>query len=149
VIKEAITLIRSKRKGSGLDKSVGKIGDDELQGLLKTDNYAQMKEKESPKNASILMAGTFKEQMVIAFISGLAPCLTGWVIFMLIVSSGNLWLLLPALVAFGIGVFIVLLLFAYFFSIFGDQMATRFNWVTEYAPLVSGLFLLFFSILQM
>jgi cytochrome c biogenesis protein CcdA len=68
---------------------------------------------------------------------------------MLIVSSGNLWLLLPALVAFGIGVFIVLLLFAYLFSIFRDQMATRFNRVTEYAPLVSGLFLLFFSILQM
>jgi ABC-type nickel/cobalt efflux system permease component RcnA len=148
IVKEAITLIKSKRKAAAFNNTARKIGDDELQGLLKTDNYVQKKEKEDPKNASILMAGTFKEQMVIAFISGLAPCLTGWVIFMLIVSSGNLWLLLPALVAFGLGVFIVLLLFAYLFSIFRDQMTTRFNWVVEYAPLASGVFLLFFSILQ-
>lgn len=148
VIKEVVALIKSKRKTRAFNNADHKTKDDGLHGLLKTDNYAQKKEKEHPKDAGILMAGTFKEQMMVAFISGLAPCLTGWVIFMLIVSSGNMWLLLPALVAFGLGVFIVLMIFAYLFSIFRDQMVSHFNWVAEYAPLVSGIFLLFFSILQ-
>jgi ABC-type nickel/cobalt efflux system permease component RcnA len=148
VIKEVVALIKSKRKTRAFNNADRKTKDDGLHGLLKTDNYAQKKEKEHPKGTGILMAGTFKEQMMVAFISGLAPCLTGWVIFMLIVSSGNMWLLLPALFAFGLGVFIVLMIFAYLFSIFRDQMVSRFNWIAEYAPLVSGIFLLFFSILQ-
>jgi ABC-type nickel/cobalt efflux system permease component RcnA len=146
IVKEAIILIKNKQKPGVFNNAVIKDKNKELYGLFKTDNYAAKKEKS--KDVGILRSGTFKEQMMIAFISGLAPCLTGWVIFMLIVSSGNMWLLLPALAAFGLGVFIVLMIFAYLFSIFRDQMVSRFNWIAEYAPLVSGIFLLFFSILQ-
>jgi ABC-type nickel/cobalt efflux system permease component RcnA len=149
IVKEAIALIKNKQWLKNIaKKSNSKNKSKELADLLKTDNYALKKEKGKSKDLGILMAGTFKEQMMVAFISGLAPCLTGWVIFMLIVSSGNMWLLLPALFAFGLGVFIVLMIFAYLFSIFRDQMVSRFNWIAEYAPLVSGIFLLFFSILQ-
>ena len=148
VVKETMILLVA-RKGAAKSGGKNTVAMENLQGLFKTDNYADKKESAVQQETNILMQGTFKEQLMIAFISGLAPCLTGWIIFMLIVSSGNIWLLLPALGAFGLGVFLVLLLFAYLFSLFRDQMESRFNWIAKYAPLISGMFLLLFSLLQL
>lgn len=150
-IKEALILIKKKR----IEKSVSAIEDtsEEVGELFKTENELAVTEIEEIREESQLVkAGkkrpsTFKEQFMVAFVAGLAPCLTGWTIFILIVSSGYIWLLLPATIAFGIGVFIVLALFAYLVNKFKGKLLNRYSMITDYAPLMSGVLLLLVTLL--
>ena len=128
----------------------------EVETLFKKDNYISTSGdnnslcqdlKHKRKNTrNKIFRGTFKEQFGIAFISGLAPCLTGWTVFILIVSTGYLWLLLPATIAFGIGVFIVLIVFAYVVNLVKDKVFLRFDSLSHWAALASGILLLITSL---
>ena len=50
-------------------------------------------------------AGGFKHQLYIGFLAGLAPCLFGWSIFMLFLSTGRVWFVIPLTLVFGLGIF--------------------------------------------
>lgn len=162
VIKEYTKLVKSKTeeslKGASSEDSVNeKSKDESTKNLFKEDNYKSSEKevvtKEVKNNDSALkkmsraFRGSLREQFIVAFVSGLAPCITGWKIFILIVSTGALWLLIPSVIAFGLGVLIVLLLFALLINKLRDTIYSRFEKFSRYASLASGLLLLLTSIL--
>ena len=84
---------------------------------------------------------TLKEQLTIAFLTGLAPCLMGWSVLFLILAAGEVWLLLPAIVVFGLGIGVGLCLVMLATIYLKDRVHQRFSSVGLYAPLVSALVL--------
>lgn len=162
VIKEYTKLVRGKTeeslKGDFSEKdSVNEKSKDEAtKNLFKEDNYKALKQEvevgDDSKDGALkkmtrAFRGSLREQFIVAFISGLAPCITGWKIFILIVSTGALWLLIPSVLAFGLGVLIVLLVFALLINKLRDTIYSKFEKFSKYASLVSGLLLLLTSIL--
>lgn len=144
-IKELI-ILRRKRREQAKNKSQSS---DNIDDLFKTDNEVSQSEVEFvAKHEGIEVpkkkrgSSTFREQFVVAFVAGLAPCLTGWTVFILIVSSGYIWLLFPATVAFGVGVFSVLATFTFIIYRFRGGILHRYSSIADYAPLASGVLLL-------
>ena len=87
-----------------------------------------------------------KEQMLIAFFEGLAPCLTGWTLMMLIIATRKLWLVLPVVAGFAVGIAIVLTIFVVLVYIFRQQITDRFSVISTYSGLISSLILLALSL---
>lgn len=142
VIKELL-LLRKKRKQSS-DKQNPPESKKDVTQFLKTDN---IRTEFTPRKKKGLFTTIHKEQLMVAFVSGLAPCIMGWTIFVLIVSTGALWLLLPAVIAFGIGAFLVLLGFAYLVHLFKDKMITHVQGLSRWTSLISGVLLLLTSLI--
>src|SRR5690606_9103760 len=111
--------------------------------FFKTDNNRTETVLQKKKG---LLGAIHKEQLMIAFVSGLAPCIMGWTIFVLIVSTGALWLLLPAVIAFGIGAFLFLLGLAYLVHLFKDKMISHVQCLSRWTSLISGVLLLITSL---
>lgn len=88
----------------------------------------------------------FRSQMALAFLEGLAPCLTGWTVLMFIISSGILWLVFPVLLAFGVGVFAVLLIFMLLVNRFKNLVYQKVSFLSDYSPLISSALLLLTAI---
>lgn len=84
---------------------------------------------------------TTRDQLLIAFLEGLAPCLTGWTILMLIISSGQIWLVIPVTLSFGIGIFIVLATLVLTVNKFKDLVSDRIEWFGEISPMISAVLL--------
>lgn len=61
---------------------------------------------------------SLKEYLLLAFTSGLAPCLTGWLVLTTIFTTGNFILIFPVLLAFTLGIYIVEIIFALSVSYF-------------------------------
>ncbi|WKZ31051.1 MAG: hypothetical protein QY318_04395 [Candidatus Dojkabacteria bacterium] len=147
-VKELIVLVKKKKSEGRVNEVVSDT--DEISDLFKTDNEVELALESAKPHAKSRSKKptTFKEQFMVAFVAGLAPCLTGWTIFILIVSSGYIWLLLPATVAFGIGVFIVLALFAFLVDRFKGKLLNRYSSFADYAPLASGILLLIVTLVS-
>lgn len=91
-------------------------------------------------------ARSFKEQLALAFLTGLSPCLVGWSILLYIISTGSFWLIYPALLFFGLGIFVALLLWSFLFVKMKNSFVNRLSFVEVYMPLISSILLLGFSI---
>lgn len=90
----------------------------------------------------------FREQLILGFITGLAPCLFGWSIFMLILSTGDLLLLIPVILFFGMGIFLALSIVV---IIIGKIKAKAYVNADKFAllsPIISALILVLYSILN-
>lgn len=92
---------------------------------------------------------SFKSQLSIAFISGLAPCITGWSIFMLLFSSGRLNLMIPGNIVFGLGVFTVLSIYTIILMKTKTTLLNRFGWIGEYSNLISSSLILLTTTIQL
>ena len=84
---------------------------------------------------------TLREQLTVAFLTGLAPCLMGWSVLLLILASGQVWLIVPAILVFGLGIGAGLLLIMIATVYLKDKIHGRFHTIGLYAPLVSALIL--------
>ncbi|PIR42371.1 hypothetical protein CO058_04050 [candidate division WWE3 bacterium CG_4_9_14_0_2_um_filter_35_11] len=90
---------------------------------------------------------SFKEQLFLGFITGIAPCLFGWSIFMLVVSTGKMWNLVPVILSFGLGIFSALSLTVFLISKLKNKTYGRFEKLAEISPILSGVFLLIYAII--
>lgn len=90
---------------------------------------------------------TLKEQLTVAFITGLAPCLMGWSVFLLILAAGQTLLLLPAVISFGLGIFAGLLAVMLVTVRLKDAIQSKVNWIGEYSPLISAGILIVVAVL--
>lgn len=89
---------------------------------------------------------SLKEQLFLGFLAGLAPCVFGWTIFMLILSTNKIWVLVPATLAFGLGIFVALALVVFVISHLKKRAYRKFEKFAEISPIVSAVFLLIYSI---
>lgn len=89
---------------------------------------------------------SFKNQLALGFLTGLAPCLTGWSIFFVATSSRVSWSIIPIIIFFGFGIFtalIVLILGSLFFK---KKVLNRFSRVSIFLPLLSSILLFLFAL---
>lgn len=93
-------------------------------------------------------ARDFKQQLLVGFVSGLAPCLFGWSVFMLVLSTRQLWAVIPVVVAFGLGIGVALCLVVWIMFRLRTSVFDRQAWIGEVSPLVSALVLLGFAVYQ-
>lgn len=89
---------------------------------------------------------SFRDQLLVGFLTGLAPCVFGWSILMLIVSAKKIWLLIPAILSFSLGIFCALLLVVFLIGKFKKQIFNRLGWLTEISPILSALILITYAI---
>ncbi|TXI32199.1 MAG: hypothetical protein E6Q58_04285 [Niabella sp.] len=89
---------------------------------------------------------SFTEQLWIGFLSGLAPCVFGWSIFMLILSTKNLWILIPAILSFGVGIFVALSLVVFLAGKFKEKLYGRYSFIMDISPILSALILLAYAL---
>lgn len=92
---------------------------------------------------------SFKHQLYIGFIAGLAPCLFGWSIFMLFLSTGRMWFVIPLILAFGIGIFLALGLISLIVVKLKDSFFNKYKWIGELSPIISALLLFAFALWQL
>lgn len=111
------------------------------------DDHAHLSDHDLAHARSHGMApGTsLKEQLVLGFVTGLSPCLMGWSIFMMILSTRNLWSLFPIIFAFGLGIFLALSLFVVVIGKSRKMFYGRFTVIQELSPIISSLLLLGFA----
>ena len=91
-------------------------------------------------------SASFKEQIWVGFISGLAPCVFGWSIFMLILSTKNIWILIPAVISFGMGIFVALTIVVLLAGKFKEKLYGKYSFIMELSPIVSAMILLIYAI---
>ena len=89
---------------------------------------------------------SLKEQLMLGFVTGLAPCLMGWSIFMVIMSTGNLWSLFPILLSFGLGIFVALAIVVVGVGKTRHLIYGKFGFLQKYSPLLSSTLLLAFAL---
>ncbi len=82
-----------------------------------------------------------REKFMLAFFEGLSPCLMGWTILFIVISTGYLWLLIPVLVAFASGIYLVLLCFMLLFYKFKTTINKKITWFSDYSGLISSVLL--------
>ena len=90
---------------------------------------------------------SFKNQIAIGILTGIAPCIFGWSIFMLVVSTGNLWLLFPVILSFGVGIFVALTIVAFLVTRIRSATIGKIGFLADISPIISALFLLIYSIM--
>ena len=91
----------------------------------------------------------FKHQLYIGFITGLAPCLFGWSIFILFLSTGLTWFVVPLTLMFGFGIFLALGIISFIVVILKDGFFSKYKWIGELSPIISALLLFFFALWQL
>ncbi len=89
---------------------------------------------------------SLKEQIILGFVTGLAPCLMGWSIFMVVMSTGNLWTLIPVVIAFGAGIFVALTTVVVIIGKSRHLLFGKFSILQKFSPLISSILLLTFAI---
>lgn len=81
------------------------------------------------------------QQLTIAFMAGLAPCLMGWSLLLLVIAAGETWLIYPVVLAFGIGILLVEMLFVIWIKRLSDLLGNRLDTFALYSPLISAIIL--------
>lgn len=89
---------------------------------------------------------SFKDQLILGILAGLAPCVFGWSIFMLILSTNKIWILMPSILSFGLGIFLALAILVFLITHLKTRAYSKFEKIAEISPLVSAVFLLIYSI---
>ncbi len=87
-----------------------------------------------------------RSELAVAFLAGLAPCLTGWALILLIVQSEKYFLLLPVSLSFGLGIFLTLSIFLYMVHKLNRGITNRFETISKYSPLISAMILFVLSL---
>lgn len=100
------------------------------------------------EHGSASASDDFKHQLYIGFIVGLAPCLFGWSIFMLFLSTGLTWFIIPLILAFAFGIFLSLVLISMAIVKLKDHFMDRIGWLGDISPIISALLLLIFALWQ-
>ena len=90
---------------------------------------------------------SFKEQLFLGFITGIAPCLFGWSVFMLVVSTGKMINLIPVILFFGLGIFTALSLTVFVISKLKNRTYGKFEKLAEISPILSGVFLMIYALI--
>jgi len=88
-----------------------------------------------------------KNQLVLGFITGLAPCLMGWSIFMVILSTKKIWTLFPIILSFGLGIFVALALISLVVIRLKIKLFEKNRWIGEVSPLISSALLVIFALI--
>ncbi len=89
---------------------------------------------------------SFRDQLFVGFLTGLAPCVFGWSILMLIISAKKLWLLLPAILSFSLGIFTALVIVVFIIGKFRKRILDKIGWFTEISPILSAGILIVYAI---
>jgi ABC-type nickel/cobalt efflux system permease component RcnA len=83
-----------------------------------------------------------------ALASGLAPCLMGWSLFFIVLSTKSAWAIFPVILAFGLGIATVLITMILLSQLFIRHLPKKFGIIILYAPLISSLIILFSAIMM-
>ncbi len=89
---------------------------------------------------------TFKEQLWLGFLSGLAPCAFGWSVFMLILTAKSAWVLVPAILSFGLGIFVTLVLLVFTIGSIKHRFYHKLQWLGTYSPIISAALLVVYAL---
>ena len=89
---------------------------------------------------------SIKDQLIVGFLSGLAPCIFGWSILMVLVSSKNIWLIVPGIFAFSLGIFLALVLVVLLVGNLKKSILNRFNWFIDLSSIISALILIIYAV---
>lgn len=108
-----------------------------------TKHLKQAPHRHSHKQKS---SGSFKQQLMIGFITGLSPCLFGWSLFLIILSNKSIWFVFPAILSFGLGIATELSLIALAFYFFKKKLYGRLEIIGRWSPIISSLILVFYSL---
>lgn len=90
-----------------------------------------------------------KKQLFVGFVAGLSPCLFGWSIFMVILSTKNIWSIFPVILAFGAGIFIALSMVVLLVGKLRMKIIDKNEWIAELSPIISSLILVIFSVVSL
>lgn len=90
----------------------------------------------------------FKHQLMIGFVSGLAPCLFGWSIFMLVLSTKTIWTVIPLVLSFGLGIFLALISIVFLIHKLKNRLISEDSLLAQLSPLASSLILLGIALYQ-
>lgn len=87
-----------------------------------------------------------KKQLLLGFVSGIAPCLVGWSVFMMILSTKNIWALFPIIMTFALGIATALSVVMLLVYNTKSRVFNRFEQLCEYSPLITALIMLSYSV---
>lgn len=90
--------------------------------------------------------GSLKQQLVVGFITGLAPCLFGWSIFMVVLTTKQIWLFFPIILSFGTGILAALVLFILLLHNVKKRVFGRLETLGNLSPLLSSILLFAFAL---
>lgn len=90
---------------------------------------------------------SFRRQLWIGFLTGLAPCVMGWSIFFVIVSTHTVWAVFPVILTFGMGIYVSLILTTVLVFAGKNTILKRFSFLSTWSPIISSGFLVIFSLL--
>ncbi len=90
----------------------------------------------------------FKHQLFIGFLSGIAPCLFGWSIFMLIISTRKIWVVFPMIGAFGLGIFTALIMVVIIVTKLKTKLFDKQSWIGDLSPIISAAILFIYALSQ-
>lgn len=90
-----------------------------------------------------------KKQLIVGFLVGLSPCLFGWSIFMVILSTRKIWAIFPIILSFGLGIFCALALIAIIVAKFKVRIMDRYAWLADLSPVISSLLLVLFALIAL
>lgn len=88
-----------------------------------------------------------RKQLMLGFLAGISPCLMGWSIFLVILSTQKVWTLFPVILAFAAGIATTLLIFAFVVVKFKNTVFSKLPWIGELSPIISSLVLVIYSLL--
>ncbi|MEN9327769.1 MAG: hypothetical protein RI947_577 [Candidatus Parcubacteria bacterium] len=90
-----------------------------------------------------------KKQLWMGFLVGLSPCLFGWSIFMVILSTKQVWAVFPIILSFGLGIFAALALIVVIVGKLKIKVMDKYNWLGDLSPIISSLLLVIFALLAL
>lgn len=93
-----------------------------------------------------ISAKSIKKQLFLGFLAGLSPCLFGWSIFMVILTTKKIWVIFPIILSFAMGIFVALSIFVIIIIKTKSRIFDRFEWLSEVSPIISSLLLLVFAL---
>lgn len=88
----------------------------------------------------------FKKQLFLGFLTGIAPCLFGWSIFLIILTTHKIWTVLLIIPSFGLGIFTALVLVILIVSKFKSIFYNRLTFLGKWSPVISSSLLVFFAL---
>ncbi len=93
--------------------------------------------------------GDFKHQLLMGVIAGIAPCLFGWSIFMVVLSTHSVWTVFPVIGMFALGIFAALLLFAVIITKLKSTVFAKASWLGELSPIISAGILFGYAVMML
>ncbi len=87
-----------------------------------------------------------KKQLLMGFLAGIAPCFMGWSIFLVVLTTKNLFLIIPLILSFALGIAFTLFVFLFLALKLKKPLYSKFSIIGDISPIISALILIIYAV---